>query len=97
MRPRRTENQWRKTFDKFDRSGLTQEQFCQREDLAVATFSSWRRKLRAVGLATIPAGFVEVCLPSQTPLAEPAAQDQVAELVVELPYGVLLRFRGMRP
>ncbi len=41
----------------------------------------------------MPAGFVEVCIPEQAP---PAAQDFAGELVVELPYGVILRFRGMR-
>ncbi len=93
MRPRRTETQWKRTFEKYDRSGLTQEQFCEREGLALATFATRRRKLHAAKLAPVPAGFVEVCIPDQAP---PAAQDFAGELVVELPYGVILRFRGMR-
>lgn len=95
MRPRRTEQQWRKTLDKFDRSGLTQEQFCQREGLAPATFANWRRKIRATSLAPVQASFVEVCIPAQpTPLSQHGPEAD--ELVVELPYGVVLRFRGMR-
>lgn len=98
MRPRRTEQQWRKIFDKFDRSGLTQEQFCHREDLALATFANWRRKIRATSMAPVPASFVEVCIPTQSPMVQPeGCFPQSDELVVELPYGVVLRFRGVRP
>ena len=91
MRPRRTEAQWKRTFEKYGRSGLTQEEFCDREGLALATFATWRRKLHAANLATIPAGFVEVCIPDQAP----PTQGFAGELVVELPYGVTLRFRGL--
>lgn len=92
MRPRQSEAQWKRTFEKYDRSGLTQEQFCDQEGVALATFATWRRKLHAAKLATIPAGFLEVCIPDQAPAR---AQDFAGELVVELPYGVTLRFRGL--
>ena len=96
MQPRRSVAQWRKIFDKFDRSGMTQEQFCQREGVALATFSLWRRKLRASGLATIPPSFVEVCLPSQSEPVHAPLGDRMEEVVVELPFGVVLRFRGFK-
>ena len=95
MRPRLSESQWRRIFDQFDRSGLTQEAFCHREDLAHATFANWRRKLRAAGLAPIQGGFVELCIPGKPRAAEPLRNPD-GELVVELPFGVVLRFRGVR-
>ena len=96
MQPRRSPAQWRSIFDKFDRSGVTQEHFCQREGLALATFSLWRRKLRASSLATIPATFVEVCLPSHAEPAQAPRDEPVQEVIVELPFGVVLKFRGFK-
>lgn len=92
MRRRLTEGEWKNLLEKFERCGLTREQFCEQHDLALATFSLWRRKLRSEVLP-IPATFVELAIPSQ-----PSEVDAThpGELVVELPYGVVLRFRGMR-
>ena len=96
MQPRRSAAQWRKIFDKFDRSGMTQENFCRREGLAPATFCQRRQKLRASTLATIPATFVEVCLPSQSHSEQASRNEQAEEVIVELPFGVILRFRGFK-
>jgi transposase-like protein len=97
MRPRHTEAQWRKIFDQFSQSGMSQEQFCQREDLALSTFDRWRRTFRESSLAAIPASFVELCVPNVPTPVVPLIPESVAELVVELPFGVVLRFRGVRP
>jgi hypothetical protein len=96
MQPRRSAAQWRKIFDKFDRSGMTQEHFCQREGFARATFCRWQRKLKASSLATRPATFVEVCLASQSEPDQAPRNEPAEEVVVELPFGVVLRFRGFR-
>lgn len=96
MQPQRSATQWRETFDKFDRSGMTQENFCQREGLARATFYQWRRKLRDSSLTTLPGTFVEVCLPSQSEPDQASRNALAEELVVELPFGVVLRFRGFK-
>ena len=96
MQTRRSADQWRKLIDKFERSGMTQDHFCRREGLATATFSEWRRKLSASSLATIPASFVEVCLPNTPAPIDSPQPGSVAEVVVELPFGVVLRLRGFK-
>jgi transposase-like protein len=96
MQYRRTEAQWRAIFDEWARSGLSQEQFCKREGISMATFSSWRRKLRAASLVPRGAGFVEVCISDPARVTRTAPETQ-PDLVVELPYGVVLRFHGVRP
>lgn len=93
MRVRRNEEQWRMLFAKFDESGLTREAFCKKNGLSLATFDNWRRRVRA---AATPARFVEVRLPQQsTPLQVEEPANLPGDLVVELPYGVVLRFRGL--
>ena len=99
MKSRRTESQWRAIFNRYDRSGLSQEQFCKREGLSLTTFAMWRRKIRAASssLATQPSSFVEVCIPDSVKVTEVQVPDVRPDLVVELPYGVVLRFHGVKP
>lgn len=93
MRVRRSEEQWRKLFALFEESGLTREAFCKKNELSLATFDNWRRRVRA---AAAPARFVEVRLPQQNaPLQVEEPASLRGDLVVELPYGVVLRFRGL--
>jgi hypothetical protein len=40
------ERQWRGRMRKYEKSGLTIRQFCEREDLVVHQFSWWRRELK---------------------------------------------------
>jgi hypothetical protein len=100
MQRRRTAEQWKEILADFKRSGLSQERFCKREGIASATFYEWNRKLNfapaPATLATRPGGFVEVCLPSQPPPVRQSVTEPLAEVVVELPYGVVLRFRGIK-
>ena len=96
MRPRQSGAQWRTIIDRFNQSGMSQEKFCQREGLALATFARWRSMFRADSLATLPASFVELCAPSLPTPVTPLMPESLAELVVELPFGVVLRFRGVR-
>lgn len=39
------ESFWRKTFARFERSGLSIRVFCEQERLSLSTFGWWRRKL----------------------------------------------------
>ena len=40
------ERAWRERIERFEQSGLTIREFCQREDLVVHQFSWWRRELK---------------------------------------------------
>ena len=40
---------WRRRMQRFSRSRLTVAEFCYREDVSVAAFYQWRRKLVALG------------------------------------------------
>ena len=44
-RIRRSPDQWREIFDRFERSGQTREQFCAEQGLGLSTFSRWRMRL----------------------------------------------------
>ena len=45
-RRRRGESFWRRTLMAQHHSDLSQAEFCRRNDLALSTFQSWRRRLR---------------------------------------------------
>lgn len=94
MPPRRTPEQWQKLMEQFESSGKTQEQFCQSRGIALATFTMWRRKLKATALAPTAPAFVQVHLPQNAEVL-PLESSEPVDLVVELPYGVVLRFRGL--
>lgn len=66
----------------FQSSGLTQREFCQRENIKLPTFSYWYRKLGA-GATPTSSGFTEVT---------PTLPSDVLELVY--PNGV--RIRGIQ-
>lgn len=93
-------------MQRFDRSGLTQREFCRRECISQSALRSQRSRRRGehpgtvslqrvestavevaadAGSGFIPLGFVQGGLPNR----------EESELVVELPYGVVLRFRGV--
>jgi transposase-like protein len=48
-RIRRSKDQWRELFARFEQSGQTIEQFCAQQGLALSTFSRWRQRLRSNG------------------------------------------------
>ena len=80
----RSERQWREILDRFASSGLTQEQFCAREGLALSTFYSWRAKLSTEPTLSRVADFVELTPPSVS---------SSFDIEVALPGGVVLRMR----
>ena len=100
-RRRRTESEWRGLLSSFEQSGMTRDRFCRQESLSLSTFESWRSKMRSTPTSApkpLPARFVEICLPpaEESATARSASTEaQIPEVVVELPFGVTLRFRGM--
>ena len=79
----------------FERSGLTQQEFCRESGLSVATFSNWRRKaaagdgpaLRPVRLAEAPEGPpIAVRFPGGLEVFFPGASgpDEIAAVVASL-------------
>ena len=80
---------WQSVVERFRGSGLSQKRFCETEGVALSTFSYWMKKA-AANTESGSARFVELDFLSAVPLAE-----SPPELVVELPLGVVLRFRGV--
>lgn len=80
-----SEARWREAFASYERSELTQSEFCRREGINLNTFTGrrWRRRRE---LGTGPA-FVEAKLPTLA-LAGPAYS-----LEVVLPGGLVVRGR----
>jgi hypothetical protein len=95
MKQHRTPEQWKAVIVEYERSGLSPEQFCTQAGFSTRSLSKWRRKIKASSLAPAsePAGFVEVCLPKRSEVGV-ASEESEPSLVVELPFGVILKFRG---
>ena len=95
IRIRRSTEQWRTIFADQADSGLTQQAFCDREGIAMSTFSRWRQRLGDCAdtcAASLP--FVEL-----TRSGEPARDDSPADaglaLRLELGPGVVLELRRL--
>jgi len=92
---------WGPIFKKFEESGLSQRKFCMQERLNFATFTKWlqlRNQLELVSLKQASSSFLPVQLEvSQVATTNESlrASPEEPELVVELPLGVTLRFRGL--
>lgn len=83
----RSTDQWRAIMSKYATSGLTQEDFCAREGLAISTFCSWRSRISLSsdvidGDSVSDNGFIDV-----TP---PVAQSAF-DIELTLPGGIVLR------
>lgn len=91
---RRGESFWRRTLKAQRHSGLSQVEFCRRNDLAVSTFQYWRRRLREMqpetGTAATP-DFVEVALRPEPAVPQPAAADGRRGFELTFPSGLQLR------
>ena len=48
---RRSREEWRAVFDRFEESGLGVEAFCEREGVGKSSFGRWRSFLADTGLA----------------------------------------------
>jgi len=69
----RKEQQWRRWIQRWQQSGLSVRDFCDRHALAEPSFYGWRRELRLRDDAAV--NFVPVCV---VPDAEPAAANSFA-------------------
>lgn len=91
-RVRRSEQEWREVFTRFEQSGQSIEQFCTQQGLALSTFNRWRHRLRTQRHKAIQgspeAVFVELST-ADTPRAEVSAWD----VELELGKGIFLRLR----
>jgi hypothetical protein len=90
-RIRRSAEEWRELFARFEQSGQGREQFCAAHDLALSTFGRWRQRLRQARWVS-PAGgdnalFVELAQ------ATPARAAPPWEVELQLGAGVILRLR----
>lgn len=95
--------EWQKIMTHYAGSGLNQKAFCQREGLAMSTFSKWRKQLglihtKATMSKEVIADFkplAPISLPAEVMQAEEnenAARDWEVELA--LGAGVVLRLRA---
>ncbi len=91
-RIRRSEDEWRELFVRFEHGGQSREHFCADQGLAVSTFSRWRQRMRAQGRedtkVSSEAVFVE--------LSSGDAPDAVASpwnVELQLGKGIFLRLR----
>ena len=80
----RSEAEWRTICERFAKSGLGQQEFCQRESIAVGSFKKWYQ--RCTENETQREAFVE--------LVSPPVRSEAWAVEVELPSGVRVRLRG---
>lgn len=81
---------WAALNEKWARSGLPQKEFCRRQGVSYQMFLKQRRRYTN-GTHPTSAGFADfipVCV--EPPRVSP-------EVIVELPMGVVIRFRGVQP
>ena len=92
------EDEWRTLFERFGQSGMTRVAFCKQEDVGLATFDAWRRRILAAGCESAPSRFIELHMSGAgTPTLDlPCPVSKSPDLTVELPYGVILRFHGVQ-
>jgi len=94
-RVRRSEDEWRALFARFERAGQTIEQFCTEQGLGLSTFSRWRQRLRGEDRAE-PRGSSEPLF-VELSTAEVAKTDAPGwDVELQLGAGVCLRLRKAR-
>ena len=60
-RQRRSREEWQRIVSRFERSGLSENLFCEEQRLTRKTFRTWRQRLAEEGGAPPP--FVEIAMP----------------------------------
>lgn len=92
-RVKRSEAEWQRIVNRFERSGLTCGEFCAREGVAASSLSKWRQELgrRTHSRDRRAAAFVEVLPPSGPDRSNGGLASGEGELA--LPGGVRLRWR----
>lgn len=91
-RIRRSAEQWRDLFERFEQSGQRREQFCIEQGLALGSFDRWRQKLRREpkhqAMAAGDGLFVEL-----TSDSAPTSPVPAWDVELQLGAGVVLRLR----
>ena len=89
---RRSASEWKSIFARYERSDLSQRDFCRSEGVALASFFRWRQLLGTQSVRrTAPStevsrdDFVELATPDATPSWS---------IEIELPGGCILRLRS---
>jgi len=77
-RVRRTEKEWRAILERYEASELSESAFCRRSKLPRSSFVKWKRRL-----ASQPG-----------PAPESKAEERGSSLELELPGGVVLRWKS---
>ena len=88
---------WRRRMQRFSRSRLTVAEFCDREDVSVAAFYQWRRKLVALGQSSAATARAQAQGGLRAPVVSgppngfvPVRVWQSSAIEVRLPNGVVL-------
>ena len=81
------DTEWRKRFERFRRAGLTVARFCDGEQVSVASFYYWRKKLGQTAsrrrTRSRPGVFRQVAVIPAPPAMAPAS----SRIVIQLPCG----------
>lgn len=102
---------WAQLSSEWERSGLGQKAFCERRGVSYTAFcyhrSALRKRERLAAQRSVrtaeAAQFIPVTVEVEEPSPQPARPADIAgvspvpsaEVEVELPFGVVLRFRGV--
>ena len=94
-----TESGWGRLTEEWERSGLSQKKFCERKGLSYWAFCkqrSRRRRKRDSETRAEKPSFLPVSIETEVPDSPTRVRQAVLqELEVELPFGVVLRFKGL--
>ena len=94
---RRTAAEWSEIFARFDRSGLSRDQFCEKENIRVVTFARWHTRLHAPKPRTAAPKSKSKSPATSTPFVEmspPRPTPVPWSVELELPGGYILRLRA---
>ena len=80
------EEEMRKVYSDWQRSGLSKKDYCRVKNLPISTFHYWAKKFRSAEAIRAGHDFIELDLP------QPQEVPLMPKLEVEYPSGVKLRF-----
>lgn len=84
---RRSRAEWRKIFDRFETSDLSEAAFCRHEGIAKGSFSRWKRCFGE------PEGEKSAFVEFAPPVRPSSAFLEAGEMELVLPGGVRLRWK----
>lgn len=93
---RKVTRDWPQTIAEFKASGLSKRAFCADKGISNASLNYWLNPTRLQNAGTPPANPKFIKLDVLSDLARRVSEARDVELVVELPMGVILRFRGVQ-